>query len=259
MKIWKRFFLISSVFILFYITDVAIFSTLYHSIDSMINVYPISFFIAYLIVGLPIFIYFQFAVEHHFFTAAGLHKNFFFGIFAAFLFASPMLLGYGFLSNFEIDLSGRDFWFGCVFAALFEELYYRSFFFGELYKKTHLGFILSLTISALIFASLHLYQSTDPAVLTGIFITTFLGAALFSWLYVEWNFNLWIPIGLHFFMNLSWGLFSVSDNAFGDLTANLVRAITILFAIVGTIIYKRREGISLTINRDTVWMKKIEN
>ncbi len=164
-----------------------------------------------------------------------------------------MFIGFGLIGGFKMHLELRDFWFGGVFAAFFEELYYRGFFFGQLFKKTKLGFFPALILSALIFASLHLYQSTDPGTLTGIFITTFMGAGLFAWLYIEWDYNLWIPIGLHFFMNLSWELFSTYDNAFGDLNANLIRGLTIVFAIVGTLIYKRRHKQPLIINKSTLF------
>jgi membrane protease YdiL (CAAX protease family) len=166
-----------------------------------------------------------------------------------------MFIGYGVMSGFSINISAKSFWFGCVFAAIFEELYYRGIFFGQLFKNTRLGFFPSLILSALIFASLHLYQSNDPVTMLGIFITTFMGAGLFAWLYSEWDFNLWVPIALHFFMNLSWEMFSVADNALGDLNAGLIRGLTILLAIAGTVIYKKKHGIPLTVNKLTLWVK----
>ena len=131
----------------------------------------------------------------------------------------------------------------------------RGFFFGQLFKKTRLGFFPALILSALIFASLHLYQSNDPATMFGIFTTTFLGAGLFAWLYVEWDYDLWLPIGLHFFMNLSWELFSVADNAFGGWSANLIRGLTIVFAVGGTLLYKKYLKIPLAVNRETILIK----
>ena len=87
-------------------------------------------------------------------------------------------------------------------------------------------------------------------------MTTFMGAGLFAWLYVEWNYNLWLPVALHFFMNLSWEIFAVSDNALGGLEANLIRGLTVLLAITGTLFYKKKQNIPLAVNRDTLWMKK---
>lgn len=244
------------VFTLYFISNELFFSKIYYFIENIIHLYPVSFFITYTIVALPIFIFVYCTNNHNIFEPLGLKGNILKALLFSFVFSIPMLLGSGIMGNFEITIEPQNFWFGCVFAAFFEELYYRGFFFGQLFKKTKLGFFPSLIISALIFASLHLYQSNDLSTLVGIFITTFMGAGLFAWLYAEWNYNLWLPIGLHFFMNLSWELFSISDNAFGDLNANLFRALTILLAITGTIYYKKKREIPLEINRNTLWMKK---
>lgn len=244
------------VFSLYFISNELFFAKIYYFIEGIIHLYPASFLITYSIVALPIFIFVYFTNKHSIFEPLGLKGNILKAILFSFAFSIPMLLGSGFMGNFEITINPQDFWFGCVFAAFFEELYYRGFFFGQLFKKTKLGFFPSIIISALIFASLHLYQSDDLSTLTGIFITTFMGAGLFAWLYVEWNYNLWLPIGLHFFMNLSWELFSISDNAFGDLSANLIRALTVTLAITITLIYKKKRKIPLEINRKTLWIKK---
>lgn len=243
------------VFSLFFISNELFFSSIFYFIDGLIHLYQISFFITYSIVALPIFIFVYFTNNQRIFKPLGLKGNIIQAILISFAFSVPMLLGSGLMANFEITIEPTDFWFGCVFAAFFEELYYRGFFFGQLFKKTKLGFFPSLLISALVFASLHLYQSNDVSTLIGIFATTFLGAGLFAWLYAEWNYNLWLPIGLHFFMNLSWELFSISDNAFGDLNANLIRALTIVLAITVTLIYKKKRKIPLEVNRDTLFMK----
>jgi membrane protease YdiL (CAAX protease family) len=109
---------------------------------------------------------------------------------------------------------------------------------------------------ALLFASLHLYQSNEFSTLTGIFITTFSGAVLFAWVMSEWQHNLWVPVFLHFFMNLFWMMFSAGVNALGGWYANIFRAITIALIIVITILYKRRSGERMEINRETLWIKK---
>lgn len=243
------------VFSLFFIAKKALFADIFYSLENIIHLYPLSFFLAYLAVGLPVLAFVFFTNDKEFFRPLGLKGNVVKGIVFSFVFSIPMFIGYGWMASYDLNIVPKTFWLGCVFAAFYEEFYYRGFFFGQLFKKTQLGFFPALILSALIFASLHLYQSNDLATLMGIFITTFLGAGLFAWLYVEWNYNLWLPIGMHFFMNLSWEMFAVSDNAFGDVFANIIRAITIVFAIVGTIIYKKKKDIPLSINKRTLLVK----
>jgi len=243
-------------FSLYFIANKTIFADIYHPLQNILHFYPLSYSLTYLIVGIPLLTFVLFSNRYQIFEALGLSKGFIQGVLVAFLFSIPMFIGYGMLSSFKIDIDTKTFWLGCVIAAFFEELYYRGIFFGQIFKNTRLGFFPALIVSALIFASLHLYQSNDVATLIGIFITTFMGAGLFAWLYVEWDYNLWVPISLHFFMNLSWSLFSIADNALGDWSANLFRGLTVLFAIGGTILYKRKQNIPLAVNRDTLIMKK---
>lgn len=87
-------------------------------------------------------------------------------------------------------------------------------------------------------------------------MVTFFGAVFFAWLYVEWNYNLWVPILTHTLMNLSWNLFEVDNSALGDVKANLFRGLTILTAIIFTIVYKKNRNEKLTVNKQTLILKK---
>ena len=73
-------------------------------------------------------------------------------------------------------------------------------------------------------------------------MVTFMGGMWFSWLYVEYGYNLWVPMSYHFFMNLSWGIFDVSDTALGSVAPNIFRAATIALSIYLTIRHKQRTG-----------------
>lgn len=88
----------------------------------------------------------------------------------------------------------------------------------------------------------HLYQGVSFGQTTGVFIVSAMGAVWFAWLYVELD-NLWIPIFLHVFMNLSWTLFDVSDNALGGIYVNIFRAITIALTILITIRFHKKGGL----------------
>ena len=179
------------------------------------------------------------------------------GLLISALFVLPMMAGGWLLYPVNGELTLNRLLASTLLAAFFEEVYFRGFLFGQLFRYTRLGFIPAVITGALLFASGHLYQSHDVGVLAGIFATTFMGAVFFAWLYAEWDYNLWVPIFLHTFMNLAWTVFRVSDNALGDGMANVFRATTIALAITGTILWKRRKGRPLIINRSTLLVRKI--
>jgi hypothetical protein len=74
----------------------------------------------------------------------------------------------------------------------------------------------------------------------------------FAWLFIEWNDNLWLPVGMHFLMNFYWDLFNVSDTAIGGFMLNLPRVLTIALSVIFTIrmIKKRNKRF---ISRSVLW------
>ncbi len=165
----------------------------------------------------------------------------------AFVFCLPMLVGYAFLSNFSISLTWSGFLLGCLWAAVSEELFFRGFVFGQLFRFAGWGFLAAGGLNALVFGSAHLYQAGDWGSALGIFMVTALGGMWFAWLYIEWDNNLWMPMAMHFFMNLWWTAFEAGQDAAGGLAANLFRAATIAFSIIWTIRMKRQRGLPLVI------------
>ncbi len=216
-----------------------------------------SYILAYLIVGIPIFLGIYFLDRKlTIFRSLGLTGNFFKALGISLVFTLPMFIGGMCFFRFNPVLQIENLIAGTIVAGVMEELYYRGFLFGQLFKKTSLGFIPSIFLGAVLFALGHVYQSPHLSEMIGIFIITFLGAVLFAWLYVEWNFNLWVSIFTHTFMNLSWALFEIDSTALGGLKANIFRGLTILIAIVFTIFYKRRKKQNLRINKNTLILKK---
>jgi membrane protease YdiL (CAAX protease family) len=242
----------------YFFIDELFFRELRKSIFNGIGQLGVSHIISYTIVGIPIFT--GVLILHgrrNFFKSLGLRSSLIKGFLFALLCTLPMFVGFAFVFEFNHDISLNTFLISIVAAAFFEELYFRSFLFGQLFRYTRLGFIPSVILGALLFGAVHLYQSTDPGELIGIFLVTFLGGLLFAWVYTEWKYNLWIAVFLHLLMNLSWELFSVSDNAFGSLYANIFRLITIAMIIVFTLVYKKRRGEKLMINKQTIWKKPV--
>ena len=175
-------------------------------------------------------------------TELGLVSNFKKGVVFAFLSTLPMLIGYAFLARFKLstEMSFLPVLRQAILSGVMEEILFRGFLFGLLFRRAGWGFIPAVAINALFFATGHLYQSSDLAVSLGIFFLTLFGGSWFAWLYIEWDECLWLPIGLHFFMNLWWGVFSIDATALGGIAANILRVLTIIITIVVTV--KRRKN-----------------
>jgi membrane protease YdiL (CAAX protease family) len=223
-------------------------------LDTITHVGIVSYVLTYALIGIPIFIgTYLINGNKNILTDLGLGKGIFHGIAIALLFATPMLLGGILFFQFHKDLEPEQLIASTFIAGLVEELFFRGFLFGQLFRHTRLGFIPSILGGAVIFAIGHLYQSKELIELIGVFVVTFLGAILFAWLYVEWNFNLWIPLFMHTFMNLAWALFDMAPNAGGHINSNILRALTIILAIVITILCRKRRFGKMAVNRQTIW------
>ena len=120
---------------------------------------------------------------------------------------------------------------------------------SQLFRQVKLGFIPSVAINGLIFGLSHLYQAHSLGDSIGIFAITFAGAIWFGWLFVEWEDNLWLPIFVHCFMNLSWDLFSTEKTAMGGLMLNLPRILTIVISVYVTVKLTKRQKGKLRINK----------
>lgn len=235
------------------------FETVMLYVDRLVQYKLGSYFLTYVIIGIPVFIVTSLVNrEFNFLKGLGLRSNAIAGLIGGVVFSLPMFIGGLLQSKLATGINVPNLIAKTIFAGFFEELYFRGFLFGLLFRKTRLGFLPAIILCSVIFAMGHLYQSQDPGVLWGVFITTFMGSVLFAWLFVEWNYNLWVPIFLHTLMNLSWHLFEVSGNALGTASFNIYRGITIALAIVLTIMYKKRNDEKLSVNRQTLLFKERE-
>ena len=173
------------------------------------------------------------------------------GLALAFVFTLPMLAGYAGLLSVNRDLGWHGLLFGAVLAAFMEELLFRGFLFGMLFHYAGWGFLPAALINGVLFAIGHLYQAGDVAGAISVLLVTFLGGAWFAWLYVEWD-TLWVPLGMHLFMNLWWMAFSAGDTAVGGTVANVCRIATIVLSVVVTIRFRKGHG-GLRVNGRT-WL-----
>lgn len=193
-------------------------------------------------------------------SSMGLSRGFGTGLLFAVTATLPMIVGYAVIGKFDRELSADEAITWIFIAGLFEELIYRGFVFGQLFRYARWGFLPAALLAALAFGSLHLYQGHDMASALSAFGVTALGSIFFSWLYVEWNYNLWCVVWLHTLMNLPWILFRVSTNgAVGDGWGNALRFCTIALAIGLTVVYKKKQGLPYCIKFNSLIINNIQN
>ena len=202
-------------------------------------------FIMHMIVCLPIVVVLLLLNRpKDFFRHLGLDGNFIKGMVFALISTLPLFIAFPVVGDFNGGLTWDKLVRSAVIAAFFEEVIFRGFIFGQLFRYCKIGFWWSVIIPSLLFGSIHLYQGNDPLSSLAAFGVTFVGGLFFSWIYVKWDFNLWCPVGLHFFMNMSWLLFTVEGNsvAAGGLASNIFRVLSVAAAVSLTAAYRYRAG-----------------
>lgn len=174
----------------------------------------------------------------------GLRNSILKGLLFGLLFTTPLYIGFAIIGHVNTELTLYSILYYSLIPALFEEILFRGFIFGQLFRVGKLGFFWAALLPAVLFGLFHIYQGHDFLSSLAAFGVTMLGSFFFSWMYVAWVFNLWVPIFLHFFMNLAWGLFVVegTGNATGGLISNIIRVACIVFAIVFTVFYNRERN-----------------
>ena len=91
----------------------------------------------------------------------GLTHGFGRGMLFGTLSTIPMLAGYAVIGSFNRETPPDHMFTFIVVAGFFEELIFRGFVFGELFRTARWGFLPAATLTALAFGSLHLYQGDD--------------------------------------------------------------------------------------------------
>jgi len=244
-------------FAIYFFIDAAIFSFLQKEITSLSQSKAVGHILAYAITLVPLIIAVMLLQKNNskITEKMGLAGSQFIGLAFAFLSTLPMLVAYAVTFSLNEKLSVNTIIINTISSAFFEEIIYRAFLFGMLYRFTRLGFLPSVFLGSFLFGIAHLYQSTEINELIGIFLLTFLGSVLFAWIYAEWKFNLWTAIFLHCLMNLYWLIFNIDTNALGGTYANIFRFSTIFLAIFITLFYKKKKKLPFEITQKTWWMK----
>ena len=135
---------------------------------------------------------------------------------------------------------------GAILPGLFEELLFRGFLFGLLFRFCRWGLVWAALPPAVVFTIGHFYQAHDLLSGLQVFTVTALGSLFFSWLYAEWG-TLWVSIAFHILMNAIWQQIPVDGvtSSIGNVATNIGRVATIILAIVLTFLYKKKQGKNL--------------
>ena len=256
-KSWKTILIVLISFSIFLLIKNSLFGRFFSILFNLIDNKSISYLLVYLLIGIPL--YGAVIILHppeYFFSSLGFHREILKALLFTFICSIPMLLGFVIIYSFNQGITINRVVITVIAAAFFEELYFRGFLFGQVFRFTRFGFVPAIVLPSLIFALLHIYQSQNPVTMVGIFLVTLMGSAFFAWVYVEWNYNLWVPIFLHLFMNLFWLLFYGGGDALGNILTNVFRVITIALVITGTIYYQKKRGLKLAVNINTLWKKR---
>ncbi len=156
----------------------------------------------------------------------------------------PSFAGYAWLNGYNHETNtGLIAWYS-LWPGFNEELVYRAFIVGILVRYANWNFIFAALMSALLFASGHLYQAGSMREGVEIFLFTSGVGIGFSLFYKYWDWNIWFTIFLHVLMNLAYVLFVWHGNAVMNGPENIFRFITIGIAIVFSVqrvISKRRK------------------
>lgn len=249
----KKVFLVTVIsFAAFFFIDDLFFKFLRQELYELLGQLGSSHIISYAIVGIPIFAGAYLLHKNRIFDSLGLDRS----VMTAFLFALvcslPAFLLFPFFYNFNPEISLNKILIIGIAAGFFEELYFRGFLYGQLYRYTRCGFILSAFLAALLYAALHLFLGADLVELVLVFLIAFISGLIFGWVYTEWNFNLWVPVFLHLFINLSWEMFEIWDDSY----ALMIRGFTVILFIALSVVYKIGNGRFLGITRHKLFIKK---
>ncbi|MBV8324771.1 CPBP family intramembrane glutamic endopeptidase [Chryseobacterium sp.] len=243
-------------FLIYYFFDLFCFRSIQNFSKTVFHSKAAAHVIAYSVTLIPLIIALKILFpERNIFDLFSLNNSLIKGLILAFAGTLPMITGYMIHFRLISKIDFESLFINTISSAFFEELIFRAYLIGILFRFSRLGFLSSVVLGSLLFAQVHLYQSRDIMELTEIFAITFLGSVFFAWVYSEQEFNIWTAIFIHFFMNLYWELFNVSDNVSGNLYGNLYKLISLVLIVTLTVYDKKRKNKPFQITRKNLFIK----
>lgn len=154
------------------------------------------------------------------------------GLAIGFLASAPMLLGFAVAMPLAAITSVPRIAYLALLAPFAEEVLFRAFACGTLYRRAHLPLWLAIGLTAVVFGYGHVEKGQSPAQMVELLLLTGSGGAFFAWFYIRSGFNLWVPFALHVCMNLWWELFDVARTAIGGWYPFALQATTVLVGVL---------------------------
>lgn len=165
------------------------------------------------------------------------------GLLFAALAALPMLVVYLVFAPDGAPPTPMRLFIAAPFSAFTEEVLFRGYLFRQLHRRAGWGLATSMLVSALVFAAPHLFNFGAADGLSDVLVEIgwlSMGGAFFAWLFVRWSDNLWVPIGVHAFMNLWYEIFVGQRVAASDTATTVGRLLTVVSAVLITLRFTRR-------------------
>ncbi|MHC5034399.1 MAG: lysostaphin resistance A-like protein, partial [Planctomycetota bacterium] len=136
----------------------------------------------------------------------GLIAPFHVAMLFTFIATLPMLVVPLVLGKLASDVSVLDLLFYAGVWPLAEEILYRGYAFRQLHRRAGWNLWLAAVTTGVVFGAAHLLNTSVqglPAVeQLGTVALIGVGGILYAWLFARWEDNLWVPFGMHMFMNL---------------------------------------------------------
>ncbi len=181
------------------------------------------------------------------FGELGMIKPIHIGLGFGFVATLPMLAVFLIFCKLRSDLNAVNLIGGAVTYVFAEELLFRGYLFRQLYRKAGWNIWVAAISVGVLFGALHLanrvVQDMPIAGQFGTVAIISVGGVLFAWVYAMWDDNLWIPFGLHGFMNFWFAVFTVGDNPLGGWVLNSSRVLTAVLAVFITLYVTRDRGL----------------
>jgi len=174
------------------------------------------------------------------------------------LIATAILpLTYAFIAPVSAGNIGQKIVAGAILPGIGEEVLYRAMLFGLLFRFAGWGFLPAALLGASVFGIGHFYQGSSITEFLGIFGITALAALWWSWIYIEWDNNIWMPAAFHILMNMYFAIFDVAEGTLGSWSFFAIRALVCLISIGLTVRHAKKRGHFKITGRDWLWQKKL--